>query len=66
MEIVRSDALGATVELTRNELLALNGALNEVCHGPDAIEDWEFQTRMSVERQEAKKLLAEIVQLLRS
>ncbi len=65
MRIISADSLGASVEMTRNELIALNNALNEVCHGPDSIEEWEFHTRMGVERQEAKTLLAEWSQLLR-
>jgi hypothetical protein len=39
-------------------VLALNNALNEVLHGPDAIEEWEFATRMGVTREGAKALLA--------
>lgn len=42
-----------TVEFSRDELRALNNALNEVLHGPDAIEEWEFGTRMGVTREEA-------------
>lgn len=36
----------------------LHQALNEVVNGPQAIDDWEFQTRMGVTRDEAKSLLA--------
>jgi hypothetical protein len=49
-----------TVELTRDELVAINSALNEVLHGPDAIEEREFSTRRGVTRREAKDLLAEL------
>lgn len=59
MRIIQADPAGAAVELTRAELLTLKQALNEVCHGPDAIEDWEFHTRMGVERDAAQTLLAE-------
>jgi hypothetical protein len=64
MHVVDSDSMRATVELTTNELRVLNNALNEVCHGPDAIEEWEFQTRMGVERHEAQSLLENIRHLL--
>lgn len=46
-----------TVRLQRNELLALNNALNEVLNGPDSIEEWEFHTRMGVEKSKARALL---------
>jgi hypothetical protein len=35
----------------------LHNALNEVVNGPQAIEDWEFQTRMGVTRDQARDLL---------
>lgn len=46
-----------TVALTADDLLAINNALNEVCHGSSALSDWEFQTRMGVNRAEAKAML---------
>ena len=49
-----------TIELTADDMLAINNALNEVCHGPDAIPDWEFQTRMGVDRESAKATLSRI------
>lgn len=39
------------------ELVAVANALNEVLHGSYAIEDWEFQTRVGVTRDAAKRLL---------
>jgi hypothetical protein len=51
------------MELTSEEIVALSNALNEVLHGPDAIEDWEFATRMGVSRQEALRLLRRLVDL---
>jgi len=57
MRVVRSDVQAVTVELTRGDLLTINNALNKVCHGPDSIDDWEFYTRIGVERHEAKSLL---------
>ena len=50
-------AIRVTLQLTGGELLAIRNALNEICHGPDAIEDWEFEARMGVTREEAKNLL---------
>lgn len=52
------------IELTADDILAINNALNEVCHGPDAIPDWEFQTRMGVDRESAKATLSRIVAAL--
>jgi len=49
-----------TLEFTRDELVAITNALNEVCHGPDAIEEWEFSTRMGATRDEAKALLSSL------
>jgi hypothetical protein len=42
--------------LTDLDWAALQNALNEVLNGPQAIEDWEFQTRMGVTRAEATDL----------
>jgi len=57
MRVVQSDLQTVTVELTQDELLAINNALNEVCHGPDSIDEEEFHTRMGVERHEARSPL---------
>ena len=51
---------GATVHLTQRELMTLTNALNEVINGPDAIEGWEFSTRMGVESYEAQQLLVKL------
>jgi hypothetical protein len=47
------------VHLTREELITINNALNEICN-IDHIADWEFQTRMGVDRLEARQVLAKI------
>jgi hypothetical protein len=39
--------------LSADDRRAVLNALNEVLHGPDAIEEWEFQARMGVTREEA-------------
>jgi hypothetical protein len=49
-----------TLQLTDRELVAVSNALNEVCHGPDAIDDREFHARMGVEPSEAKALLHDL------
>jgi hypothetical protein len=46
--------------LTTTDLRVLTQALNEVLHGPQAIEDWEFHTRIGVTRDEAKALLTRL------
>ena len=58
VRVVAENASTTTLELTQDELVAVSNALNEVCHGPDAIEEWEFHLRMGVTRNEAKALLA--------
>jgi hypothetical protein len=40
-------------QLTRDELGACQNALNEVLHGPEATEEWEFQARMGIDRDAA-------------
>lgn len=46
----------ARVALTQDELLIISNALNEICNGVH-IDDPEFQTRMGVERSEARQIL---------
>lgn len=48
------------IEVTADDILAINNALNEVCHGPEAIPDWEFQLRVGVDRESAKVTLSRI------
>lgn len=58
MEVIdQGNGESVTVRLQRDEVLAVNNALNEVLNGPDSIEDWEFHTRMGVEPAEARALL---------
>ena len=51
------------IALSREELILINNALNEVCNGVD-IPDWEFQTRLGRSREEVRDLLAKIADLL--
>jgi hypothetical protein len=64
MEIVETSDEGAVLRLTRDDLRVLNNALNEVLHGPEAIEGWEFETRVGVHRGEAEDLLKSIAKAL--
>ena len=49
--------------LPRGDLFILNNALNEICNGVH-LDDWDFETRMGVERHEAKALLARVNEAL--
>ena len=57
MRVIRRSDDATTVELTNVERLIVSNALNEICNGAEAIEDWEFATRIGASRQEAEALL---------
>jgi hypothetical protein len=59
MNVVLSSLDRTLVSLTRDELLALNNALNEVCNGIH-IENRDFHARVGVERSVADALLAQV------
>jgi len=46
-----------TIELSKSELMIVSNAINEICYGPDAIEDWEFNLRVGALRIEAEARL---------
>jgi hypothetical protein len=48
------------MDFSRDELLWINNALNEVLHGPEAIEQWEFQTRIGGDRDQVQALLSSV------
>lgn len=48
------------IELDLEEILILNNSLNEVCNGIDI---FEFATRMGVDRERVRHLLAELSEL---
>jgi hypothetical protein len=49
------------MDLSRVELLWINNALNEVLHGPAAIDDdGEFHSRTGGDRQEVQALLRKV------
>jgi hypothetical protein len=61
LELIPRSGTGAVrsvkIELTPDEFLVINNALNEVCNG---LEVPEFSTRIGVDRAEALKLLREV------
>jgi len=59
VEPLSTDRADAAFAFTRDELVLLNNALNEVCNGA-AIEDWEFSTRLGADRSEALSLLRQL------
>lgn len=63
MEIIRASGENAVVELSRDELVLLANAINE---SREAIEEWEFSTRMGAEVVEANQLMEELTRLLSS
>jgi hypothetical protein len=63
MRVISVDRGEAHVVLTRHELVIINNALNEV---RDALDVWEFSTRMGAEVEEAERLLADVDSLFRA
>lgn len=61
MEVIHAAAELSQVSLDRVELLIVNAALNEVCNG---IDDFEFETRIGVNRERVASLLSEVGTLL--
>ena len=52
------------ISLTKSELAYLRQAMNEVCNGSEAIEEWEFSLRMGLTRYEAIELMAKVEKIL--
>jgi len=48
------------MDFSRDELLWINNALAEVLGGPQAIEEWEFHTRIGGDRDEVRTLHAKV------
>ena len=48
------------MDLGRDELLWTNNAPNEFSNGPEAIEEWEFHTRMGGDRDQVRALLHKV------
>lgn len=57
MHIEQVEKETTTIRLSKEELVILNNALNEVCNGLDLN---EFSTRMGAERENVDELLSEI------
>jgi hypothetical protein len=55
MKIRSFDSATAEMSLTREELIAINNALNEVCNGIEL--QGEFDTRMGCSVEEAREIL---------
>jgi hypothetical protein len=53
------DRRHVTIEFDLDELMLVNGALNEVCNGVN-FSDAEFSTRLGADRAEALRLLERI------
>jgi hypothetical protein len=61
MKVERTEANYALIKLGIDELVALNNALNEVCH---ALDITEFSTRMGVQLEAAQDLLQQIGEII--
>lgn len=59
MNVVLNSSERALVSLSRDELLAMNNALNEICNGLH-IDDRDFETRVGINRSAVAELLAEV------
>lgn len=59
-----NDGESLTLNFSRQEMVILNNALNEILNGPDAIPESEFHTRVGVQRSEAVELFREIHEAL--
>jgi hypothetical protein len=51
--------------LTKDKAIILAQALNEICNGPDAIEDFEFHARMGSTKDEVVELAAELAKYIK-
>jgi hypothetical protein len=52
--------------LTKDKAIILAQSLNEICNGPDAIDDFEFHSRMGATKDEVFELLSEIQEYIKS
>jgi len=57
----RSDRI--VLHLSRAELLLLAGSVNEAI---EAVDDWEFSTRLGADKADARRLLTELGDLIAS
>lgn len=61
MEVIDTTGAQSHIGISRDELLIVNAALNEVCNG---IEVFEFETRIGADRERVAALLKEVGLLL--
>ncbi|QZY92320.1 hypothetical protein K7H94_20570 (plasmid) [Pantoea dispersa] len=61
MELLSVTMKSAKINITEEELLILNSALNEICNGIDIA---EFETRIGSDRNEVAALLSKIGNIL--
>ena len=54
-----------SIQLTLKELIVFKNALNEICHGPVAISESEFDTRVGLPLNESKTLLGVACEITR-
>jgi hypothetical protein len=57
VRVVERGPEAVLVEISSHEVNLLVNALNEVLHGPEAVEDWEFSTRLGVAKEATESLL---------
>lgn len=63
MVIMEAGSEESEIRLSKDELLIVNSALNEICNGLDL---FEFQTRIGTDKQSVALLLRDIGHLLDS
>lgn len=56
VDIIQTSADVITVSLEPDDVLAISNALNEICNGVH-LDDWDFQTRIGVEREQVQAVL---------
>lgn len=61
MDVITTDADTATVRVSKRELMILANAINEA---REAVEEWEFSTRLGAEPAEAEELRGKLKTLL--
>lgn len=65
MKLVSYNGSIFNLKLTKEELILAVGAINEVCNGIH-IDDWDFETRLGVSKNEARAFLKKLNLLLSS
>jgi hypothetical protein len=58
----QADGDRVVLTLSREQLLLLAGSVNEAI---EAVEDWEFPTRLGAEKEEARRLRADLNEVIR-